>query len=289
MASKHSKNVGGGLILALPFGMTHSQGRAMRWVFLLLVLLAGLSACQDEVIPEEYPPYQTDKKPLLVLLSAVWSEYAGVSGIPYFYSAVSDSFDFDVVPIVAHASTIGDPFYSLAASQFFGLYQAENFPELGLNAKGYGYRTVDWLPEVRASKFDTTGGTPALATPAAVMSIIKRIEGRDVKIKVRVRIEKALTNKQLNLGVYVTENRVVAYQEGIGVTFDHFYVLRGAATPGAWGVNLGSGSFAVGQVLEYEGSFPINPFMNANNLIVNAVLFDMQNNEPQDVLNAHYR
>ena len=254
-----------------------------------LFLFASLTACKDEVIPEEFPPFQTDKKPLLVMLSAVWSEYAGESGIPFFYSAVADSFDFDVVPLVAHPSNIGDPFYSLAASQFFGLYRAETYPALGLNVTGFDYLTLDWLPAVRASKFDTTGGQPTEATPAAVMSIIKRIEGRDVKIKVRVRIEKPMTNKQLNLGVYVTENRVAAYQEGIGVTFDHMFVLRGAATPGAWGVNVGNGSFSVGQVLEYEGSFPINPFMNANNLIVNAVLFDMQNNEPQDVINAHYR
>ena len=254
-----------------------------------LFLFASLTACKDEVIPEEFPPFQTDKKPLLVMLSAVWSEYAGESGIPFFYGAVTDSFDFEVVPMVAHSSTIGDPFYALAASQFFNLYGAENYPELGLNATGFNYRTVDWLPAVRASKFDTTGGTPTEARPAAVMSIFKRIEGRDVKIKVRVRIEKAMANKQLNLGVYVTENKVAAYQEGIGSTFNHMYVLRGAATPGAWGVNLGNGSFAVGQVLTYEGSFPINPFMNANNVFVNAVLFDMQNNQPVDVVNAHSR
>lgn len=253
------------------------------------MLFTVLAACTEEVIPEEYPPYQTDKKPLVMLLSAVWSEYAGESGIPYFYSAVTDSFDFEVVPIVAHPSTIGDPLYALAASQFFALYGAENYPELGLNATGFNYRTLDWLPAVRATKFDTTGGIPTIARPAAVMSIIKRVEGRDLKIKVRVRIEKALANKQLHLGVYVTENKVAAYQEGIGTTFSHMYVLRGAATPGAWGVNLGSGSFAVGQVLEYEGSFPINPFMNANNLIVNAVVYDVQNNLPVDVINAHYR
>lgn len=257
-------------------------------LFLGLLFLA-LMACKEEVVPEEFPPYQTDKKPLVMLLSAVWSEYAGESGIPYFYSAVADSFDFEVVPMVAHPSTIGDPFYSLAASQFFNLYQAENYPELGLNATGFNYRTTDWLPAVRASQFDTTGGIPTKAVPAAVMSIIKRVEGRDLKIKVRVRIEKPLIGKQLNLGVYVTENRVAAYQEGIGTTFDHLYVLRGAATPGAWGVTLGNGNFTVGQVLEYEGSFPINPFMNANNLIVNAVLYDLQNNVPADVINAHLR
>lgn len=258
-------------------------------LLLASLLVFALMGCKEKEVPEVFPPYQTDKKPLVMLLSAVWSEYAGESGIPFFYSVVNDSLDFDVVPIVAHPSTIGDPFYSLAASQFFYLYQVENYPELGLNVTGFNYRTTDWLPALRASKFDTTGGTPVVATPRAVMSIIKRIDGRDVKIRVRVRIEKAMTNKQLNLGVYVTESRVAAYQEGIGTTFDHRNVLRGAATPGAWGVNLGSGSFAVGQVLEYEGSFPINPFMNANNLIVNAILYEMQNDQPVDVINAHLR
>lgn len=264
----------------------------LRFPFFLLAMVALVAAtvsCEDEVVPDVFPPFQTDKKPLVMLVSAVWSEYAGESGIPFFHQVVQDSFDFEVVPIVAHPSTVGDPFYSLAASQFYSLYEVEGFPELGLDVTGFGYRTGDWLPAVRATQFDTTGGIPRPVQPQAVMSIIKRVEGRDLKIKVRVRIERALTNKQLNLGVYVTENEVKAYQEGISLSFNHLYVLRGAATPGAWGTNLGTGSFAAKQLLDYEGSFPINNFMNANNLVVNAVLFEMQNNQPVAVLNAHSR
>ncbi|MFN3530624.1 MAG: hypothetical protein ACK417_11940 [Bacteroidia bacterium] len=261
----------------------------MKKVILALITASVLLGCKDKIDLFDFPPYQTDRKPLVVLLSAVWSEYAGESGLPVFWGAVSDSFGAPVVPLVAHASTVGDPFYSLAASQFFSLYEAELFPALGLNATGFQYRVEDWLLATRESLIDLSSGQPLPARPPLVLAIAKRVVDRDLQIKVRMRMEDDFVNVPMHLAVYVTEDEVAMGQEGQPTTINHRYVLRGAATPGAWGIPLGSGNFSKGQVLEYEMSFPINPFMNANQLFVNAVVYRMENEQPVEVMNANFR
>lgn len=258
------------------------------WTGSLCFLL--LTTCKPQIDLFDFPPYQRDKKALVVLLTAVWNEYSGEAGQPNFVSAARDSFGSAAVPIAAHAATTGDPNYSLAASQFYSLYQAESFPELGLNTSGFAFRLDDWLLATRAAAFETVGGVRGPARPILVMAISKKVEGNDLRMKIRIRFEQALTNSSLNLALYVTENNVVGFQEGAAqAEIVHQYVLRGAATPGAWGINLAGGPYERGQVIEYEGRFPINEFMNPDNLVVNGVVYRMENQQPAEVLNANFR
>jgi hypothetical protein len=227
---------------------------------------------------------------MVVLLTATWNEYSGETGQPNFVAAVADTFGTSVVPIVAHSATTGDPNYSLAASQFYSLYEAEGFPELGLNTTGFGFRLEDWILATRAAAFDTVGGIAGPAKPKLVMAISKKAEGNSFRMKARIRFEEEMAGDTLHLAIYVTENNVLGFQEGAPQReILHMHVLRGAATPGAWGIFMGGGSFKKGQVLEYEFAFPITAFMNANNLIVNGVVYRMENKQPVEVLNANFR
>ncbi len=260
--------------------------------FVLVGLLAVmlLQNCKEPVDLFDFPPYQRDKKSLVVLLTAVWNEYAGETGQPNFVAAVRDSFGVTVVPVVAHAATTGDPHYSLAASQFFDLYQAESFPELGLNTTGFAFRLEDWMLATRAAAQETVGGVTGPAKPKLVMAISKKVERSNFRMKVRVRFEEEMSEDTLHLAVYVTENNVIGFQEGATQReIAHMHVLRGAATPGAWGVFMGDGSFKKGQVLEYEYAFPINAFMNASNLTAVGVVYRMENQQPAEVINANFR
>lgn len=235
------------------------------------------------------PPYQTDKKAFLVNLTAVWSEYAGEAGIPFFNTTVQDSFPGKVVPITAHASTVADPFYSLPASQFYNLYNAALYPSLGLNAEGFQFRAEEWQLAIRSSLQTVVAGNLVDVTPDAVLAISKRVTDGILEVKCRVKFLVALQDVDLNLGLYVTENNVMGPQQGLGLSWQHQYVLRGAATPGAWGMALAGRNFAVDQVVEVEGSFPINPSMNGSNLFANAVLFEMANSVPKIVINCNVR
>jgi len=255
-------------------------------IFVLLLI----NSCKPTVDLFDFPPYQRDKKALVVLLTAVWSEYAGEAGQPNFVVAVRDTFPNAVVPIVAHAATTGDPHYSLAASQFFSLYEAESFPELGLNTTGFAFRLEDWMFATRAAALETVGGVTGPAKPKLVMAISKKVDGNDLRMKVRIRFEEDLASGDLNLALYVTENNVFGYQEGTPQReILHQYVLRGAATPGAWGIKLVSSPYKKGQIMEYEDRFPINALMNPNNLVVNGVVYRMENQQPAEVMNANFR
>lgn len=261
-----------------------------RLIYIGILAVLFLTTCKPQVDLFDFPPYQRDKKALVVLMTAVWNEYSGETGQPNFVVAVRDTFGTAVVPIAAHSATTGDPNYSLAASQFYSLYEAEGFPELGLNTTGFGFRLEDWILATRATAFDTIGGIAGPAKPKVVMAISKKVEGSDLKMKIRVRFEEAMPTTALNLALYVTENDVLGYQAGSQLPqIAHQHVLRGAATPGAWGAVLGSGPYSKGQVIEYENSFAINNFMNANNLIVNGVVYRMENQQPLEVLNANFR
>lgn len=254
---------------------------------LLFVLL--LTACKEPVDLFDFPPYQTDKKVFLVNLTAVWSEYAGEAGIPLFYATVQDSFPNRVVALSAHSSTVADPFYSLPASQFYGLYEAALYPSLGLNAEGFQFRSEEWQQAIRASLQTLVGGNLVDIQPDAVLAVSKRVVEERLEIKCRVKFLVPLQDVDLNLAIYVTENNVIGPQEGLQMSFQHQYVLRGAATAGAWGLPLAGRNFAVDQVVELEGSFPINPSMNGNNLFANAVLFEMEDGLPHSVINCNLR
>lgn len=259
--------------------------QASIWIVMVLSLLG----CKPQVDLFDFPPYQNDKKNLVVLISAAWNEYSGESGQPNFVAAARDSFGTTVVPIVAHAATAGDPFYALAASQFYSLYESEGFPELGLNVSSYDFRLDDWRLATRAAAIQTIGGVSGAVPPKLVLAISKKTDGNELSMKVRIRFEEAMENVSLNLALYVTENNVFAYQAGSQQgEIMHQYVLRGAATPGAWGVSLGAGNFQKGQVVEFQESFPINNFMNKNNLVVNGVVYKMENQQPVEVLNANF-
>ena len=263
--------------------------RMHRSILPLLLLFVSLTACKDPIDLFDFPPYQTDKKVLLVNLTAVWSEYAGESGIPLFTATVQDSFPGRVVPITAHASTIADPFYTLPASQFYDLYDAELYPSLGLNAEGFQFRTEEWQLAIQSSLQTLVGGNLVDVAPLAVLAISKRIVDDFLQVKCRVKFLTAMQDVDLNLGLYITENNVIGPQEGLSLSWQHQYVLRGAATSGAWGLTLPGRNFSVNQVVELEGSFPINPSMNGNNLFANAVLFEMENGVPKDVINCNLR
>ncbi|MDP2189369.1 MAG: Omp28-related outer membrane protein [Sphingobacteriaceae bacterium] len=260
-------------------------------IFFLLVLALGfVQSCKPPVDLFDFPPYQRDKKSLVVLLTAVWNDYAGETGQPNFVGAVADSFGTTVVPIVAHAATTGDPYYSLAASQFYSLYNAESYPELGLNTQGFAFRLNDWILATKAAAIEIVGGVSGPAKPKLVMALSKKVEGSNFRMKARIRFEEEMVGDTLHLAIYVTENNVIGFQEGAPQReISHMHVLRGAATPGAWGIFMGGGSFKKGQVLEYEFAFPINAFMNANNLTANGVVYRMVNQQPAEVMNANFR
>lgn len=260
--------------------------------FFLSTLILGAmllgSGCKKPIDLYDYPAYQLDHKNLVVLLTASWSEYAGEAGQPNFVRICNESLLDEVVPLVAHASPNGDPLYSLAASQFYELYQAENFPELGLNTIPFQFRLEDWELASRAAAFEMVDGVNRPVQPKAMIAVSKKVVGKELFFKVRVRVEQALSNVPLNLAVYITENDIYGHQSGSpNLYINHQHVLRGAGTPGAWGVQLGAQDHAAGRVYEYEGRFPITQFMNSAKLFVNPVVFQMEDGTPVGVLNAN--
>lgn len=259
--------------------------KKLSFILLFTLLLFG---CQREKIALfDYPPYQTDKKALGVFLTATWSERSGDTGMPSFYAMV-DSFGNRMIPIAAHAATVGDAFYSLAASQFYSLYETEQLPSLGVNAMGFPLAEIDdFQAEIIRQTTELSGNELVPAQPSAVLSCAKQIKGRTFQAKARARIEKPVTNATLQLAIYITENQVLGYQEGIGASIFHQYVLRGAATAGPWGVLWKSGNFAVGETFEQEISYQVTEDMDSNQLNVIAVLYRMEDGYPVEVLNCN--
>ncbi len=256
-------------------------------LFLLLVTFIFLSCNREKVTLFDYPPYQTDKKALGVFLTATWSERSGDTGMPSFYAMV-DSFGNRMIPMAAHAATVGDAFYSLAASQFYSMYNAEELPSLGVNAVGFPLAQIDdFQEEVIRQTTELAGSDLVPAQPSAVLACAKQIKGRTFQAKARVRIEKVVTNATLQLAIYITENQVLGYQEGIGASIFHQYVLRGAATAGPWGVLWKSGNFAVGETFEQEVTYQVTEDMDSNQLNVIAVLYRMEDGYPVEVLNCN--
>lgn len=254
----------------------------------LLGLLFIFSGCnREKVALFDYPPYQTDKKALGVFLTATWSERSGETAMPAFYAMV-DSFGSRMIPIAAHAATVGDAFYSLAASQLYSLYNTEELPSLGVNATGYPLAQIDdFQLEVIRQTTQLSGNDIVPAQPAAVLACAKQINGRSFQAKARVRIEKPIANATLQLAIYITENQVLGYQEGVGAAIFHQYVLRGAATAGPWGVLWKSGNFAVGETFEQLVTYQVNEDTDSNQLNVIAVLYRMEDGYPVEVLNCN--
>lgn len=254
---------------------------------LACLLVVTLLACKREEIDLfNYPPYQTDRKVLGVMVTATWNERAGEIGLPLFNEQINRHQDV-MIPLVAHAATVGDPFYSLAASQFYSLYETEVFPGLGLNASGFPLEEIDLFEQELFNKaFTLVNGDTVPASPAVVLAAAKRVEDSRLKAKVRARIRQNINNAQLNMAVYVTENRVLGFQAGTGTNIFHENVLRGGATAGPWGVSLKSGDFRPDEVFEQEVSFRIGEELDPNQLFIVAVIYRMENGYPVEVLNC---
>jgi len=259
--------------------------KKLVWILFSIVLLVGCK--REKIALFDYPPYQTDKKALGVFLTATWSERSGDTGMPTFYATI-DSFGSRVIPIAAHAATVGDAFYSLAASQFYSLYDAEELPSLGVNATGFPLSAIDdFQLELIRQTTELSGNDIVPAQPTAVLACAKQINGRTFEAKAKVRIEKPITNATLQLAIYITENQVLGYQEGVGAAIFHQYVLRGAATAGPWGVLWKTGNFAVGETFEQLINFQITEEMDSNQLTAVAVLYRMENGYPVEILNCN--
>jgi hypothetical protein len=259
--------------------------KKQAWIFFSVLLLLGCN--REKIALFDYPPFQTDKKALGVFLTATWSERSGETGMPTFYTMV-DTFGSRMIPISAHAATVGDPFYSLAASQFYSLYNTEELPSLGGNALGFPLAQIDnFQAHINQQTTQLSGNDLVPAQPAVVLACAKKINGRNFQAKAKVRIEKPLTNVTLHLAIYMTENQVLGYQEGIGAAIFHQYVLRGSATAGPWGVLWKTGNFAVGETFEQLISYQIAEDMDSNQLNAVAVVYRMENGYPVEVLNCN--
>ncbi len=261
----------------------------MQKVAVLLFLAIGLSACKpDKVDLFNFPPYQHDKKALAVFLTATWSERSGETGMSTFYSFAEDTLPGQVIPMAAHAATVGDPFYSLTASQFFSLYEGELFPSLGLNAQGFPFSNYElFVQAAKDAVLDTINEEVVPAAPSAVLAVAKRVEGRVLRAKAKALITRPIVGATLHMAIYVTENNVLGYQEGKGANIYHQYVLRGAATAGPWGELWHTGDFAVDATFEREVTFPITESMDSNQLNVVVVLYRMVDGYPVEVVNCN--
>jgi len=259
--------------------------KKLTLLFFAVVLLGGCK--REKIALFDYPPYQTDKKALGVFLTATWSERSGETGMPAFY-AMTDSFGSRMIPISAHSATVGDAFYSLAASQFYSLYNAEEVPSLGVNAVGFPLADIDnFQSEILQQTTELSGNDIVPAQPRVVLACAKQINGRTFQAKARMKIEKPITNATLHLAIYITENQVLGYQEGVGAAIFHQYVLRGAATAGPWGVLWKTGDFAVGETFEQLINFQITEEMDSNQLNAVAVVFRMEDGYPVEILNCN--
>lgn len=261
--------------------------RNIRLLYGLMLVFLLLACKREQIDLFNYPPYQTDRKVLGVMITATWNERSGELGLPLFYDQVNRHSDV-MIPLVAHAATVGDPFYSLAASQFYSLYETEIFPGLGLNATGFPLEEIDLFEQALFNQaFTIVNGDTLPASPAVVLAAAKRVEDNRLKAKVRARVRQNINNAQLNMAVYVSENRVLGFQAGTGTNIFHEYVLRGGATAGPWGVNLKNGDFRPDEVFEQEVSFRIGEELDPNQLFIVAVIYRMENGYPVEVLNCY--
>ncbi len=260
----------------------------MRPVILLTLFSLLLFNCKrSEDVVFEYGNFQTDKKVLGVFLTATWSDRSGETGLTAYNTFVQDSFPNRVIPIVAHAATVGDPFYSLSASQFYSLYEAEQFPSFGLNVRGIPFIDIDELYRyTREELTDTVNGMPQAAKPKLVMATAKRVEGRKLRCKTKIRIVEPLDSSELRAAIYITENDVLGFQQGSGGLIFHQNVLRAAITAGPWGELIKVGEFEAGEEFEKEAVFSMNEDTDSNQLYMVVVVYRMQNGFPVEVLNC---
>lgn len=81
------------------------------------------------------------------------------------------------------------------------------------------------------------------------------------------------------LGIYLVENDVVAYQNGIGSTAVHKSILREAISVDAMGDLVSSGAIAAGAEFTNTFTHTVDPSYNANNLQLFAVLWKKVGND----------
>lgn len=87
------------------------------------------------------------------------------------------------------------------------------------------------------------------------------------------------------LGVYVMENGIKAYQNGIGPDHIHDHLLQGAIT-GNLGTSLSKTSFEEGELVKSEFSKSVNGIQNIDNTYVIAILFKANSGTDLEIVNS---
>lgn len=87
------------------------------------------------------------------------------------------------------------------------------------------------------------------------------------------------------LGVYVMENGIKAYQNGIGPDHIHDHLLQGAIT-GNLGTSLAKTSFEEGELVKSEFSKAVTGIQNIDNTYVIAILFKANSGNDLEIVNS---
>ena len=207
------------------------------------------------------------------MTTATWCSYCGDWGIPTFDGAFAgdDNVDTERINGMALHYSGSDPMHHSMAEDLKSSFGIGGPPNLWIEFdNSYNTNPSGWVSAVKDRQSENN--------PDCGVGLNVNKDGDEFTVDTRVEFFNSMSGTY-NLAVYVTEDGIVASQEGSSSDHVHKEVLRGEITKGSpWGVEMFSGD----SPSDYTDSFNFTADggLKADNLKFVAVVYEMTNGEP---------
>jgi len=241
---------------------------------LLLLLLIGITYSLQAQI--EVPETQSS---LVTKVTASWCPPCGTWGWAFFEQAIEDNQDKAIL-FAAHYS---GNYMTTESQNLASNFNAAGQPQFFLNNSNLGINSGNGT--AKATELMNSIDANAALSPVLNTGIKATKEEGKLTIETLTRFFQA-TSGDFHLGLYIIEDEVVGFQQGIGASAVHERLVRSEITANTFGTQLMNGDVSVGT--EYSGSIEIDidPVWNLDHVRIVAIIWDKVGNK-YNFVNAH--
>lgn len=238
----------------------------MKNLFTLLVVSLFFFSSSAQTVPQT-------KLALISTQTATWCGPCGTWAWPLQESIVEDN-QGNAVCVELHCST-SDDIYNATAGAIQGNFPAStSFPSWFLNGHNATvYSSSGGIYPTLTQDALLTGADSTAGTTANVQSIYTAsLSGSNLTVNATAKFFNAVSGEYY-LGIYIIENDVIAYQEGIGNSAHHQNVLRASMSSIAFGDQIATGNTAANTIVNHTFNYTLNSTWHANNIWLAAILW----------------
>ncbi|HLV41177.1 MAG TPA: Omp28-related outer membrane protein [Brumimicrobium sp.] len=222
--------------------------------------------------------------PLVVKKTATWCQPCGTWGWDLFNEIWDEVLQNSVILEMHNSSSSG--LYSLDAKNLYDFHEARSStPVFYVNTiNEVEYSSSGIYPSITKTNVLNAVNTTTSLSPVVNSGFTHSITGNTLNINTKVKFFQNTTGEYY-LGVYATEDNVVAQQSGRGVT-THKRIMRASAYSYTQGDLIINGAASSGDEFTATHSITLDPSWNTNNIKVFTVIWKKEGTK-YEYVNAH--